>query len=201
MVMFMFRYISPLTVWQIFSALAEQTLHRHQVSWPHLPLQYLHGDICSAGILGSSTHTFPLSESLPTVSWALRTSRTILRVEISTCWADLHRSGLIFRLEGCCFLILWSSTIGCTQPLVSLQSYKQGSCVNCYTFIIAHLVTYEDAIKLPIGHVVELAERRYGKDSKMGDHLRALYNRVKGQWFMWWLMCRTHCACSIPYRK
>jgi len=45
-------------------------------------------------------------------------------------------------------------------------------------------VTYEDAIKLPIGHVVELAEQRYGKDSKMGDHLGALYNRVKGQWFI-----------------
>lgn len=122
-----YKYISPPTVWQIFSALAEQTLHRHQVSWPHLPLQYLHlchEDICSAGILGSSTHTFPLNKSLPTVSWALRTSGTTPRVEISTCWADLHRSGLFFRLEGCCFLMLWSSTIGCTQLLVSLQSYK-----------------------------------------------------------------------------
>ena len=38
-----------------------------------------------AGILGCSTHTFPLSKSSPTVFWALRTFTTIPRVVISTC--------------------------------------------------------------------------------------------------------------------
>ena len=44
-----------------------------------------------------------------------------------------------------------------------------------------HLVTKERAASLPIGRVVELAVQRYSK--KEGEHLKALYSRVKGQWF------------------
>lgn len=43
---------------------------------------------------------------------------------------------------------------------------------------LAHLVTNEHAANLPIGRVVELAARRCNKER--GDHLKALYSRVKG---------------------
>ena len=46
---------------------------------------------------------------------------------------------------------------------------------------LAHLMTYEQATTLPIGRVVELVVQRYSKEE--GEHLQALYNRVKGQWF------------------
>ena len=43
-------------------------------------------------------------------------------------------------------------------------------------------MTYEQATNLPIGRVVELVVQRY--DKEMGNHLTALYSRVKGQWFI-----------------
>ena len=50
------------------------------------------------------------------------------------------------------------------------------------THTSAHLVTVEKATTLPIGHVVNLAVQRYSKVE--GDHLQALYNRIKGKWFL-----------------
>ena len=41
----------------------------------------------------------------------------------------------------------------------------------------AHLITFEKAASIPIGRVIELAERRYSK--VMGDHLHKLYECVK----------------------
>lgn len=49
-----------------------------------------------------------------------------------------------------------------------------------YAHSLAHLVTYEQATTLPIGRVVELVVQRY--DTEMGNHLKTLYSRVKGQW-------------------
>ena len=48
--------------------------------------------------------------------------------------------------------------------------------INKHT--LAHQVTKEHARTLPIGRVVELAVQRYSKEE--GQHLQALYNRVKG---------------------
>ena len=47
------------------------------------------------------------------------------------------------------------------------------------THTLAYVVTYEQATTLPIGRVVELAVQRYSKEE--GEHLQALYYRVKGQ--------------------
>ena len=46
---------------------------------------------------------------------------------------------------------------------------------------LAHLVTNERAVTLPIGRVVELAVRRCNKER--GGHLKALYKKVKGEVF------------------
>ena len=46
---------------------------------------------------------------------------------------------------------------------------------------LAHLVTNERAATLQIGRVVELAVRRCNKER--GDHLEALYKKVKGEVF------------------
>ena len=43
---------------------------------------------------------------------------------------------------------------------------------------LAHTVTYERATTLPIGRVINLAAMRYPRE--MGDHLVALYERLKG---------------------
>ena len=47
---------------------------------------------------------------------------------------------------------------------------------------LAHIVTYEQATTLPIGRVVNLAAKHYPR--KMGDHLVALYERLKGWHFL-----------------
>ena len=90
-------------------------------------------------------HTFPLAKTLHTVSWALRTSRTIPRVGISTCWPGLHRSGLGSKQEDCCFLILWNSISGSTQPLVSLHHIVEWlmqdnhTCTKMYLPLSTHM--------------------------------------------------------------
>ena len=48
--------------------------------------------------------------------------------------------------------------------------------INKHT--LAHQVTKEHARTLPIGRVVELVVQRYSREE--GQHLQALYNRVKG---------------------
>ena len=42
---------------------------------------------------------------------------------------------------------------------------------------IAHLLTYDQASSVTIGHVIRLAERNSSKE--LGDHIRNLYERVK----------------------
>ena len=60
-----------------------------------------------------------------------------------------------------------------------LNAYTNACCsenINKHT--LAHQVTKERAKTVTIGHVVELAVWRYSNEE--GQHLQALYNRVKG---------------------
>lgn len=80
------------------------------------------------------THTFLRNKSSFIVSWVLETSRVMSRVGTSTCWPSLHRNCLTSRLEDSCYLMLWNSTIGCTQILVSLQMLPKLLVEILYTY-------------------------------------------------------------------
>ena len=66
------------------------------------------------------------------------------------------------------------------------------------TNILAHQVTKEHARTLPIGRVVELAAQRYSKEE--GQHLKALYNRVKGRFSTQKMGIAIMCTHSQLYR-
>lgn len=65
--------------------------------------------------------------------------------------------------------------------LLCVQGLLLPDLVEFYQWLhtaLAHIVTYERATTLPIGRVVHLAAVRYPRE--MGDHLVALYERLKG---------------------
>ena len=65
-------------------------------------------------------------------------------------------------------------------PLLKVGGDLLPDLVELYRWLhmnIAHLITYERASSLAIGHVIQLVERNSSKE--MGEYLRKLYERVK----------------------
>ena len=65
-------------------------------------------------------------------------------------------------------------------PLLKVGGDLLPDLVELYHWLhmnISHLITYDRASSLTIGHVIELVERNSNKE--MGEHLRNLYERVK----------------------
>ena len=94
----------------------EKPFYVQHCVWMH---EWCYVDSHSADICNCLTHTFPLWKTSPTASWTVVIFRAIPREGTYTYWHDLHRSGLGSRLVDCFCLILWNSTSGCTQALVS----------------------------------------------------------------------------------
>ena len=75
--------------------------------------------------------------------------------------------------------------------------------VNINKHTLAHQVTKKRARTLTIGRVVELAVQRYS--SEEGQHLQALYSRVKGGFSTWKMVLLLSCAhihtCTDGYNQ
>ena len=79
-----------------------------------------------------------------------------------------------------------------------LNAYKNA----CYSeninkHTLAHQVTKERAKTVTIGHVVELAVRRYSNEE--GQHLQALYNKVKGEFSTQKMVLLLSYICTHPH--
>ena len=84
-----------------------------------------------------------------------------------------HSEGEHFRLLSR-FALMW--------PRLQAGGVLLPDLVEFYQWLhssLAHIVSYDTASNVPIGSVIQHAVRRYSPD--MGQHLRQLYDRIKGE--------------------